>query len=368
MEGLALMTNLAEVPEYRRFVKERDVALEKLLSNARIRNTNIMNRFLTDVIRIMVSHYAAKAKDSSEIISSVRDLSHELEPYISDATVQITRNALNLRRMTYLLTVASEAEALARATGRDVRVKVGDREILKELKSKTQRDEVLLSRVRLALDRLVRKMIDRYQLSLVDGSSMEEFLDRVFLVVPKRKRMGVKRVLKPLREATAPTEKKEDISLIIGEIDPQDWNELVDEWKKDEIVTNRSAESYFDREVGEHEAEEVYEWEVEREITDDFVRAVREGQIEVAKENGVDDFVWVAVIDERTGDSDKWRDGKKLSEIQDYIDKHGADPFGNDLLSPPIHVNCRCVISPLFPGLPEPRKLPEGEFEKWLSA
>ena len=118
------------------------------------------------------------------------------------------------------------------------------------------------------------------------------------------------------------------------------------------------------------EGEEYYAWEYERDITNDFVYAVREGAIEAAKENGITDFVWIAVVDDKTDACCLWRDGLLTSEIEAKLKEHESEDedcnLGGSGLVPPLHFNCRCSLAPATDAIPQKPEVDYASFDKWL--
>jgi len=113
-----------------------------------------------------------------------------------------------------------------------------------------------------------------------------------------------------------------------------------------------------------------YVWEFERDLTNEFVKSVRTGQIAAANENGITDFVWIAVIDSKTDECCQWRDGLLISEIRerlgDHRDEDEACNIEGDNLTPPIHFNCRCTLAPAAENIPDKPDTGAKSFDEWL--
>jgi SPP1 gp7 family putative phage head morphogenesis protein len=94
---------------------------------------------------------------------------------------------------------------------------------------------------------------------------------------------------------------------------------------------------------------------------------VRAGEIEAAKEQGIDDFVWTAVIDERTDECCLWRDGLLVSEIEAELN---GDHSGDDCDStvPPAHINCRCRVLPVSAQYVEQQQTGFQGIDEWLAS
>ncbi len=109
-----------------------------------------------------------------------------------------------------------------------------------------------------------------------------------------------------------------------------------------------------------------YTWEVEQEITEDFVKSVRDGTIDSAKEAGIEDFMWIAVLDSHTDECCKVRDGLSSSEIEKKIADGTIDGEECDAIVAPAHFNCRCDVAPMTNDLPETEASGLPDFNEWL--
>jgi hypothetical protein len=139
---------------------------------------------------------------------------------------------------------------------------------------------------------------------------------------------------------------------------------MVADYTDEYIPETRAPEFVYDVKQDSGEYEEWYGWEIEQEITNDFVTSVREGQETAAKENGVTDFVWIALLDSVTDDCCRWRHAKTSQEIIDELkDKHADDEC--KAVVPPAHFNCRCDLAPMV-DMPDEPPPDFGEFDKWL--
>ena len=92
--------------------------------------------------------------------------------------------------------------------------------------------------------------------------------------------------------------------------------------------------------------------------------------MDAAQENGITDFVWIAVVDDKTDLCCLWRDGLLTSEIQAKLSEHADDDAGCDLggdgLVPPLHFNCRCSIAPATDAVPKKPDVDYQSFDQWL--
>lgn len=154
------------------------------------------------------------------------------------------------------------------------------------------------------------------------------------------------------------------------------WDDMLDSYKKDFVPVWRAPEYVVDIPITDptHQVttgEDVwYAWEFERDLTNEFVKSVREGTVEAATENGVTDFVWIAVIDSATDACCRWRDGLLVSEIEKELGGHKDEDaecaLEDEGLVPPIHFNCRCTLAPATDNIPDKPDIDSPSFEQWL--
>jgi hypothetical protein len=123
---------------------------------------------------------------------------------------------------------------------------------------------------------------------------------------------------------------------------------------------------FYDVTTGEEK--ERYTWEVEQELTEDFVQSVRSGEQEAAKAQGINDFMWIAILDKATDECCALRDGHSSSEIEDMLDQGKLDSEDCDAIVAPGHFNCRCQSAPMTDDLPERVEIDYGSFDDWLGS
>jgi SPP1 gp7 family putative phage head morphogenesis protein len=157
-----------------------------------------------------------------------------------------------------------------------------------------------------------------------------------------------------------------DTDVASGFVDDETWNDLVQAYLDEYVQTGRTEGKIRFKAGDEREFVTRREWELERDFTHDFVSQVRAGQIDVARENGYNDFVWISVLDNKTDECCVWRDGKLTSEIEKSISQGKDDECQTSV--PPAHPFCRCDIAPVTEKIDD-FKLPQiGDFEEWLTA
>lgn len=350
--------------KYKKFIKDRDTALEHIYKNYQVDISNELNTFLmwmVDLIRSRLSRVIHNSNSVFFIPHTLKDLDKEYDKRKPHLVGSITMTFAKMSQVTKALAFAAQAEGLARATGK-----------IKNIKLENHKDNPLVNnfgdsipgRIELAIDRIKRRVWDKIQLSMVDGSDLTTTMDRVLSVMPKQKRFKIQPRIKRLKEADYSDIGIKNVDVLRGTISDELWAQILDEYKRDEHIDRRGPEYLISGEQGSDDA--VYEWEIEQQAADAFYSSVMQGDKQAADKSDVD-LIWIAVLDNRTGNSDAWRDGKLLSEIETTIDEDGSDPFDNDLLMPPIHQNCRCRAAPVTDELPEPRVVDNEDFDAWLN-
>jgi SPP1 gp7 family putative phage head morphogenesis protein len=168
------------------------------------------------------------------------------------------------------------------------------------------------------------------------------------------------RTLKPLKEAFRDEDaEKKEFEFYHDLTNDEDWELAVSAYKDTELPASRfDQEAMYDESAGYMR----YNWEIEQDLTDDFVSQVRDGQVQAANDLGIEEFVWGAIIDNKTCEECCLpRNGKTTSEIEKM---GGGDCDGT---VPPLHPNCRCDIAPVA-STDEVDGPDWKSFEEWLAA
>lgn len=329
---------LLDSTRYKNFIGERDKALEQININAQ---TDLSR--LTHTVLAQIENLAA----SAALRAHASHLTHQLSLQFENGTREILtqafplflRRILRLRRAAFVLSYAGEQEAIGRATQRRMQVSRGT--FTHRLLTATGKPTLagpLDKRVWLALMNLRRKIVQAFEMALAQELPAAEIVEKVRGAFPNRK--VYKRPPKALvkaREAAGNPHDDEDW-FDFDFIDDADWDLAVNAYKDTELPSDR-----FDRSPGYDPDTSTmrYEWEMEQESTEDFVSAVRGGQVAGAEDLGVKEFVWIAIIDNHTCDDCCLpRNGKTTSEIEAMQDDC-------DATVPPAHFNCRCNIGPV---------------------
>lgn len=357
---------LSESPRYREFVQERDKALEILHLKTQMRITDILGGALQRVVEI-VSYWYTQSHGSMHALHQIDNLI--TQPF-KEAHPLLLKAIEDMRKRAYVLSHAGEVEAIGRATGRPHHVNIQNvhTQMLKHKMSPAGGE--LSHRIELYLNRIKRKIEDAIKVSAItydfdkDEDPLGDCMIRVRRAMPKVKYYSrPNRILKPLKERSINIgTQKNPATMSVGFVDDSDWNEMVDDYKNDYIFTNRGPDGVLDSDAKIPQ----YEWELEQDVTQDFVDRVRDGQIDAANENGINDFVWIAIIDDRTDECCVWRNGLTSSEISLALqNEHAEDECV--ATTPSAHFNCRCTMAPMTEEMPDTPPSRIGEFEDWLN-
>jgi hypothetical protein len=359
------MKPLTDSNNYKAFIQSRDQSLERYLA-----------RYLTAIDRIVdslknrckevASHIAIQEVSREKAKANRRMFDQRISPWFSMASKRASELLTQMRKTTYTLSYIGQAEAIGRAIGKRTRYELAARDIDEASKEEMTHGGRHEDRIEMHFDALKAKVIAAFQLSQVLESPVEEVLDRIERAFPKQTKMKrISKLIAPMREA-AQDKKREGWSF--GTIDEDEWEKIVDDYLSDEIPFGRSPEDKImtGGVTPEGEDEFIYQWQLEQEVTDDFVSQVRDGEIDSANENGITDFQWIAIIDGKTDDCCLWRDGLTSAEIESQLEnEHKGDDC--DATTPPAHFNCRCRVAPMTDDMPKEEPADYGDFLDWLN-
>lgn len=290
-----------------------------------------------------------------------------------------------MRRKTFLLGYTGEHQGIAIATDLIPKIKLTSHKLMNQVHTKKFMGEIdPLKKIEFELKKLKRNIITAIDQSALLDDDMNTTLWRVWKTFPKRRSVGTKETLKRVRSREAVGDDSVVFNFGKGkrswgwQIDPTTWSKIVDDYTEQYLPQDRSPASVFDitdpytdKPVEDIPSEDaIYGWEIERDVTHDFVQEVRDGQIDAAKENGIDEFVWIAIIDEKTCDNCcAWRNGLLTSEIEQRLTDEPDLADYCDATVPPAHFNCRCSLAPASKDLElvdETQNIKD--FDEWLNS
>lgn len=367
-----LVQSLFQSPRYRKFVGARDVALEHIFQNAQIKIDNILRSCFTSWISNCSVNLAraSRAKGSEDDLVILQDLDRNMSMVAAQAAHLIDEVVLQLRRNAYVLSVSSEAEAIGQATGQKTNYQIDPHKLSQVEDRDTWSGSTIHRRITLGLSNIQGRLKKTMHWLLLNPEIEHgEAIKMLIKQLPKTKPMAKKkRVLKPPGQFKEAGPTKQSVEYSGGYISDEDWEDVLDEYLNDNIKVNRGPEEVLS--AGQNaEGENVphYAWEIEQEVTQDFVYQVRQGQIDAAKQNGIVEFVWIAVVDDKTDECCLWRDGLTTKEIEDKLraSKKGDEC---DSIVPPAHFNCRCTLAPATKDLPEVPESNQKEFDEWINS
>jgi hypothetical protein len=346
---------------YRRFKNDRNAALEIMLNKARAQLHDVLRGAFQSIKEKIAFRYSTAPADSMLISSShfINGIDSEIKKEFESVAYECGRILIRLKMYSFTLAMTGEAEALGQAIDYKTKYHISRDDIVEQAVS-TLNDQSLGSRVELIFDRLRRRILDAVQLSRVQRLSVSDMLAKVDRALPKGRfiRRPAK-MLRPVKEADT-GKRPEDFSF--GFVDDETWDGMVKYYLDQYVPTYQFRGPTPDSDYW------YKDFELEQDMTAEFVASVRAGEHEAAKQNGVKDFVWIAVLDKDTcEDCCQWRAGLTLSEIEEELKgKHSDDEC--DSLVPPLHYNCRCDLAPLLEDTPDRPESNAKEFEDWLNS
>lgn len=364
-----------DIPRYKRWTKERDRALEQFHTNAQLQSSDEMRKLFTGVLLAAKSYFQdIKASASAD------HFDHFIRDQFKQTAVSLWEITIALRIRSYLLSKAAEGEILAQVTPKQFTTRISKYDLQSKKADMAAAGGPLINRISLYLDKLRRRIVSTVQVAAMNSETVDIFLLRVLQSFPKsRQVIRPDRILKPglmeaddgfddqnqipwgMRGAVGSAQK--GLGSAVDLIDEDAWNDMVDAYKAEFVPKWRSPEFVVDLPTKEKDA--WYAWEFERDLTAEFVQSVRDGEIESAKENGIDDFVWIAIIDKATCDDCCGDygctdfDGLLISEISEMT--------GGEVTSCPAHFGCRCRLAPALENIPEKPDTEVHEFSDWLN-
>lgn len=348
-------------PYYRNWSNARDRALEVIHRRCQKEISDLARRSFLNIINSIRSHMARINDDNrftamgkAHLFSTQRYIDTELHL----CGIQMLPSIVVMRRRTVRLMYASELEVLARLKSAMIHGTPPDTLPLGRLSA----------RIDAALSRLGDRLKEEVERGYVNGKSADEIADAVKAKFPKPVRYKKPpRELKPFREAEPKTEFKISKDASLAFISNDEWDDIIDTYKDTYVPTHRGPEYVFDRDIGEPELEEWYGWEVEQEVAQDFVERVRDGTSQAAKDAGIDDLMWVAILDDRTRPEHHAKHGLTSRQIEAKLENEWAD-FEDQTIVPPGGFNCRCRAAPYDSTLPEAPEFQYEDFDTWVTS
>ncbi len=361
------MKRLDEKLRYSTFSNAKNKALEGLLLKARARVGDDLRHFMLLVQLEVQRSYPTFNLEFLDpyTANNIRALDQSIDRHAYTISIEMTSHWLALRSYVYTLAHASEQQAVIQ-TKNGKPHKISKDDVHKAVFAPTQFGSVE-DRAYLSLSRIRRDVIDAVEMSRIMGDALPACMERVLKAFPRPEIVKQPRALRRIKEADYI--KKNDSSLL-DFVDEQEWEEILDEYKSEFVPKWRdpragTLESPVS--IGDEDGFVVYPYQLENELTEDFVQKVRDGEHEGAKSQGITDFVWIAVVDNRTDKCCLKRDGLTTAEIKDKLEGEWQKDECRGV-TPPIHPNCRCRLAPATDDIPDAPENGTADFEEWLNS
>lgn len=361
------MKRLDHKMRYNAFINARNQALEGLLLKSRAKAGDDLRHFMLLVQTEINRTYPYLNKEFLDptTMNNVRGLDNSIDRHAYTIALQMSQHWISMRAYSYALSHAGQQQAIIQTKdGKPLRVPHED--IQKAAYASTLWGP-LSDRAYLALSRLRRGVMDAVEMSRIMGDSLPDCMSRVLRVFPAPQRIKQPRVLRRIKEAD---QRYKDSFKFSDFLTDDEWEEIVDDYKNEFIPKwrdPRMGQLESPVSIGDEEGIVVYPYQLENEMTEDFVTAVRNGEHDGANKQGITDFVWIAILDDKTDKCCQKRDGLTTAEIKDKL----SGEWQKDecrASTPPAHFNCRCRLAPATDDLPEVPDTGEADFQEWLNS
>ena len=342
---------------YRDFIAARDQALETIYLRAMHEVNDVLRRAISRAVEIVAYRFGQVHADEMLTIKGRKNtetIDRDIGVEFSIAARHVAIVIQQMNAATYALALVGEAEALGRAVKSPAKFDI-PRGVAEAQAKEDAQGESVEGRVTLAFSRIRRDIMDAVELARVKQETTEEAVARVKAALPKPRQ--VKRPKRKLAKVSEADPKFSDV-FSFGFVTDEIWAGVISQIMDAYVPKWRGPETVFDVDV-EGLNEEWYGWEIEQYLANEFVASVRSGEDTAAKQNGVVDMVWIAIVDDKTDQCCLWRDGLTSSEIESKLKSGQHSDEDCDSVVPPAHFNCRCRMAPLLET-----QLSGEEFEK----
>jgi hypothetical protein len=217
----------------------------------------------------------------------------------------------------------------------------------------------------IAYERIASDIAHSVRLGIVSGLGPKDLIKRVRKSFPtsRKVRYGRRALAKPIIREANVTQKAVIQAIDQDFYDQSEWDQILDLYH-DTLDPGR-----FNPDDMEEEGVDRYRFEFEQEATEEFVAQVRDGEIAAANDQGIDDFVWTAVLDKKTCEECcAKRDGLLTSEIEAKLNDDWKDD-DCQAVTPPGHPFCRCQVLPVASNLvPSKEQISYSGIDEWLNS
>lgn len=361
------MPQLNTKGKYIDFINARDRVAEVLLMKAREQVADELRRFMVLIRNEIVMAYPGLSQDflDPHTLGEIRRLEGRIDEAAYSVCLKMCQAWINMRRQVFALSHAGEQQAVINATGGK------PHKVSFDLLSKEAYDDTtlgpLFDRAYISLVRYRYKVMDAVQMSRILGDDLKGTIKRALDIFP-----APERVKRPaiIRRAMKESDGKDDFDgyMLQDFVDHLEYEDIVSTYKKEYVPEWRDPRhDTGEIDVADTGGYQVYSWQLENEMTEDFVTKVRTGSHEGARKQGISDFVWIAVLDSHTDECCEKRFGLTTSEIKDKLSGEWSGDECRAIV-PPAHFNCRCSLAPATDDLPDVPESNESDFEEWLNS
>jgi hypothetical protein len=362
---------LTDSKRYRDFVQERDAGLERVLMKYQAGLSAIVGGLKRRAEEVAL-HMSYRKPHDSMINAASKEFERRIEGDFKTAAEDAAWLLHTMRMTVYTLSAAGQAEAISRGLGKSTKLSLSKADLLAHRSRDMHFGGTISARCDLEFKRLLHDVSEAFHLSLVmqkPDDKPQEMLDRIARAFPKEKRVIRPKPMAKMQEAAKQkvADSQRPVNALL--ISPEDWQDAVNDYMSEELLTDRSPRGklygvdYDEAPTAEDEIR--YQWQLENQVTQDFVDSVRSGENEAANQNGINDFLWIAIVDSKTDDCCLSRDGLTTREIEAKLDQ-GYDMGDSEESVAPAHFNCRCRMSPMTEDFPEVDPPDFGGFDEWL--
>lgn len=353
------MTPDERLKYYRRFTDSRNKYAEVILDKYRAK--------ISDALRpafVLMAH--------AYLSGNNKHTQHLLSYQMQHTAIQVAHLFMQMRRNVYILSTTSEAEVLSRITNKKDQV-VKLPKIHEVINRPLAAGGTVQGRVLHYLKNITRKLQAVSDLAELKGEKPDAI--DVQACFPRLKGFRRKTELHRLSEA----DRTRKPNVTTDSVSDAEWDDIVGDYQDEFLATNRGPEGISsDSDIyASHLAtggrtaatysDTTYDWELENDLTHDFVQTLRDGQNDAANENGIVDMLWVAILDNKTDECCVWRDGLTSTEIQTALENEHSDDDCRAIVVP-AHFNCRCSMEPSTEDLPDAPESNKGDFDDWLNS
>lgn len=328
---IRVQEGVTTAPIFRRTRAEKNEILEQMKHYATLKANEEWMAALDSFCALLIGYYPRR----TDLTLLVSHGMHLFGPAVSKVSYLYKR----LFRASYILSKSAEVEALARQGTKPFHLKSG-RHKLDQIGKKSFLGGSTQERLEALAFQQVTNLLQAYQRSIIQEDTTADLKVRLSRALPQTATIRKRRILRALTESDKKPENLLDSAIDVDTLPDDEWEEMKSFYQ--EVQTGYRDDPRLRNDLDAAEFADL-----EREATEEFVSQVRDGEVDAARENGIDDFVWIAIIDKATCEECcEKRDGLTTSEIESKLKDEWSDD-DCDASVPPAHPNCRCTLGPI---------------------